>query len=90
MSVPFLLASVSLAIWLYLLLGRGFFWLTRMAPLPAPPSHWPSVVAIVPARNEAAVVGMAVDSLLRQQYTGRFSIVLVDDHSEDGTSEIAR
>jgi hopene-associated glycosyltransferase HpnB len=89
-STLFLLASVSAAIWLYLLLGRGFFWLTRVAPLPAPPARWPSVVAIVPARNEAAVVGAAIDSLLRQQYAGRFSIVLVDDHSEDGTAEIAR
>ncbi|HEV2548552.1 MAG TPA: glycosyltransferase [Stellaceae bacterium] len=90
MSAALLLASVSLAIWLYLLLGRGFFWLTRVAPLPAPPTHWPSVLAVVPARNEAAVVGTAIDSLLRQQYAGRFSIVLVDDHSEDGTAEIAR
>lgn len=89
-SAAFLVASVSLATWLYLLLGRGFFWLTRVAPLPVPPAHWPSVVAVVPARNEAALVGTAIDSLLRQQYAGRFSIVLVDDHSEDGTAEIAR
>jgi hopene-associated glycosyltransferase HpnB len=88
-SAALLLASVSSAVWLYLLLGRGFFWLMRVAPLPAPPARWPSVVAIVPARNEAALVGTAVDSLLRQQYAGRFSIVLVDDHSEDGTAEIA-
>jgi hopene-associated glycosyltransferase HpnB len=89
-SAAFLLGSVSLAIWLYLLLGRGFFWLTRVAPLPPPPERWPSVAAIVPARNEAAVVGTAIGSLLRQQYPGRFSIVLVDDHCEDGTAEIAR
>lgn len=90
MSPAYLLASASLAIWLYLLLGRGFFWLTRVAPLPAPPTRWPSVIAVVPARNEAAVVGAAIDSLLRQQYGGRFSVVLVDDDSADGTAEIAR
>jgi hopene-associated glycosyltransferase HpnB len=31
-----------------------------------------------------------VSSLLAQDYPGRFSIVLVDDHSEDGTAAIAR
>lgn len=90
MSVLFALAALSLAIWLYLLLGRGFFWCVR---LPAPsrlPARWPSVVAVVPARNEAAVVGEAVTSLLTQDYPGRFSVVLVDDHSEDGTAAVAR
>jgi hopene-associated glycosyltransferase HpnB len=89
-SAALFLAGVSAAIWLYLLLGRGFFWRTRVPPLPAPPTRWPDVVAIVPARNEAPVVGAALQSLLRQEYAGRFSIVLVDDHSEDGTDEVAR
>jgi len=84
------LATLSLAIWLYLLLFRGFFWLARLPAPVAPPARWPSVVAVVPARNEAAVVGEAVSSLLAQDYPGRFSVVLVDDHSEDGTAAIAR
>jgi hopene-associated glycosyltransferase HpnB len=84
------LAALSLAIWLYLLLGRGFFWIARVVP-PAPPlARWPSVVAVVPARNEAAVIGEAVGSLLAQNYAGDFSVVLVDDHSSDGTAEVAR
>ena len=41
----------------------------RAAPRRA---RWPSVVAVVPARNEAAVVGAAVASLLAQDYPGRF------------------
>jgi hopene-associated glycosyltransferase HpnB len=44
----------------------------------------------VPARNEAAVVGEAIASLLAQDYRGDFSVVLVDDNSTDGTAEIAR
>ncbi|HWG80674.1 MAG TPA: glycosyltransferase, partial [Stellaceae bacterium] len=84
------LAALSLAIWLYLLLFRGFFWRARLPAPMAPPARWPSVAAVVPARNEAAVVGEAVSSLLAQDYPGRFSIVLVDDHSEDGTAAIAR
>jgi hopene-associated glycosyltransferase HpnB len=84
------LAGLSLAVWLYLLLGRGFFWLARL-PAPArPPERWPSVVAVVPARNEREVVDAALSSLLRQDYRGRFSVVLVDDHSTDGTAELAR
>ena len=84
------LAALSLAIWLYLLLFRGFFWRARLPAPAAPPARWPSVVAVVPARNEAAVVGEAVSSLLSQDYPGRFSIMLVDDHSDDGTAAIAR
>ncbi len=54
------------------------------------PKHWPEVVAIVPARNEAPVVGEAVRSLLRQDYPGKLRIILVDDQSSDGTADIVR
>lgn len=47
------------------------------------------VTAVVPARNEAAVVGRALESLARQQFTGRLQIILVDDTSDDATAEIA-
>jgi hopene-associated glycosyltransferase HpnB len=89
-DIALALATLSLAIWLYLLLFRGFFWVVRLPAPAAPPARWPSVVAVVPARNEAAVVGEVVASLLAQDYPGRFSIVLVDDHSDDGTAAIAR
>ena len=54
---------------------------------PAPPPTWPSVVAVVPARNEADVIARTVGSLLAQDYPGPFRIVLVDDQSTDGTAE---
>jgi hopene-associated glycosyltransferase HpnB len=89
-----LLAVATLAVWLYLLLGRGFFWLAaeRDSQLAADagPATWPSVVAIIPARNEAEVIGGCIGSLLRQKYPGRFDIVLVDDESTDGTAAVAR
>jgi hopene-associated glycosyltransferase HpnB len=87
-------SSISLAIWLYLAFARGAFW-----RLPAfdddtakhePPSAWPRVVAVVPARNEAAAIRQAVTSLLQQNYPGEFSVVIVDDHSEDGTAQFAQ
>jgi len=83
-------ALLALLVWSYLLLGRGLFWVPRIAK-PAPtPKTWPRVTAIVPARDEAATVGAAVTSLLKQEYPGAFSVVLVDDESTDGTVQIAR
>lgn len=80
----------ALAIWVYLLLGRGVFWRMREdRPKISVPSPAPRVTAVIPARNEAAVVGRAVSSLVEQQYPGEFRIVVVDDHSTDGTAEAA-
>src|ERR1051325_5237509 len=76
------------AIWLYLLLFRGGVW--RLRPEAAPGAPTPrSVVAVIPARDEAACVGRAIASLLSQRYPGEFRIVLVDDHSSDGTAAVA-
>ncbi len=50
----------------------------------------PRVVAVVPARDEADVVGRAVASLAAQEYAGEFHIVLTDDGSADGTADVAR
>jgi len=86
------LGLLALAIWLYLLLGRAGFWLARERDdhdKPASLAHWPSVTAVVPARNEADVIGQAMASLLRQDYPGPFRVVLVDDGSDDGTAERA-
>lgn len=87
-----LAAYLALAIWVYLVAGRGGFWLENAD---APPRldtcrRVPSVVAVVPARNEAGVVEKAIASLAGQQYPGAFHIVLVDDSSSDGTAEAAR
>ena len=51
---------------------------------------WPRVVAIIPARNEAETICATVASLLQQDYPGEFSVILVDDHSNDATSDLAR
>ena len=85
------LAALTALIWLALLFGRGFYWLSavRDNERPAQPARWPSVVAVVPARNEAAVIGESVGSLLRQDYPGPLSVVVVDDDSSDGTGDVA-
>jgi hopene-associated glycosyltransferase HpnB len=93
MIAGLLFGFLPLAIWLYLLLGRDWFWRlnerdTRGAP-PAP-AHWPSVVAVVPARNEADVILHSIASLLAQDYAGELRVILVDDQSDDGTGDLAR
>jgi hopene-associated glycosyltransferase HpnB len=50
---------------------------------------WPSVAAVVPARNEAQSLPVTLPPLLAQDYPGEFWVFLVDDNSDDGTGEIA-
>jgi hopene-associated glycosyltransferase HpnB len=87
------LAALSFAIWVYMILGRGRFWLARERDDRAEPSEprvWPAVVAVVPARNEADVIARSIGSLLAQDYPGDFRVILIDDASEDGTAAAAR
>jgi hopene-associated glycosyltransferase HpnB len=51
--------------------------------------RWPSVVAVIPARDEAAILPETLPALLAQEYPGTFSVVLVDDGSRDGTAGVA-
>jgi hopene-associated glycosyltransferase HpnB len=85
------LATAALAIWVYLIVGRGGFWLASERDVGGPePSTWPAVTAVIPARDEAQGVGETIASLLQQDYPGPFSVILVDDQSTDGTTEVAR
>ena len=87
---PTLIAAVPLFIWIYLLLARGHFWRVREDHLASQPlENWPRVTVIVPARNEAQTIAQSILSLAKQDYPGEFSIILVDDHSEDGTAVLA-
>lgn len=84
------LATLAVAIWLYLLLAHGRFWQSGPELAPAKPMTAPAVTVIVPARDEAAVIGATLPTLQRQDYAGSLHIVLVDDASADGTGMIAR
>src|SRR4051812_35853671 len=84
-----LVASIPLAIWLYLVCARGAFWLNTErdeGAVPAPAS-WPRIAAVVPARNEADTIAASIASLTQQDYPGDFAVILVDDDSGDGTAE---
>lgn len=87
-----LLAAAALAAWIYLVLFHGFFWRAdqRLPAETKSPARWPDIVAVIPARDEAPVIGGAVESLLRQDYPGDLRVVVVDDASTDGTADAAR
>ncbi|MBV8681636.1 MAG: glycosyltransferase [Caulobacteraceae bacterium] len=83
------LGALAVLAWAYLMALRGGFWLMRERDdraEPAQPKSWPSVVAVVPARNEADVIATSIGSLIAQDYPGAFQIILVDDNSNDGTA----
>ncbi len=85
-------AALSLAIWIYLYFFHGRFWRCdqRLSPDAPAPAHWPDVIAVVPARNEADVIERSMRAHLDQDYPGRYRVILVDDSSEDGTGDVAR
>lgn len=93
MTVTLVALGLSGLSWIYLLAFRGRFWrcdqrlsVSSKATL----SQWPSVCAIVPARNEAAMLTDSLPGLLTQNYPGNFRVLLVDDQSTDGTADVAR
>jgi hopene-associated glycosyltransferase HpnB len=93
MPVPLAAAACVLAAiaWAYLLVGHGGYWRAdqRLPSSRADPPAWPGVAAVVPARNEAAVLPGTLPTLLAQEYPGAFEVVLVDDESSDRTAEVA-
>ena len=88
------LASVGVLAWAYLLFARGGFW--RAADRDDEPDaiadsgEWPSVTAVIPARDEAGVIGSNLATLRRQHYPGRLRVIVVDDHSRDETARVVR
>ncbi|MFZ9738926.1 MAG: glycosyltransferase [Prochlorotrichaceae cyanobacterium] len=91
--------SLSLLIWLILILFRGQFWrcdqrLQGDSGSKAFNSQagnaqaLPTIAAVIPARNEAEVIETSIRSLLNQDYPGDLSITVVDDQSDDGTATL--
>jgi hopene-associated glycosyltransferase HpnB len=83
-----LLGLLSLLTWLYLLLARGSFWRMPVEG-PAVPASTARVVAVIPARDEADLVGDTVRSLLQQAHVVPLQVIVIDDASSDGTAEAA-
>jgi hopene-associated glycosyltransferase HpnB len=47
------------------------------------------VTVVVPARNEADILPACLPTLLRQDYQGPFTVIVVDDDSTDDTAKLA-
>ena len=87
-----ILGMSCLAAWIYLLAAHGSFWkVWRLGSQVSPAEAIGATIAVViPARNEAEVIGATVQSLLGQSCAESIRIFVVDDHSTDGTAEVAR
>jgi hopene-associated glycosyltransferase HpnB len=83
------IALLSLLVWIYLFFAHGRFWRSLPQLPAAAPAALPSVDIIVPARDEAATIGISIASLLAQDYAGAFRVILVDDNSTDDTAALA-
>ncbi|WP_439814842.1 glycosyltransferase [Zavarzinia sp. CC-PAN008] len=84
-----LLALLPVAAWTFLLLFRGRFWAADQR-LPPARHDGPHVIAVVPARDEADVIGGCIAGLLAQTHQPPIRVILVDDGSSDGTADRAR
>ncbi len=90
-----MLGAATLIAWIVLLAAWGGFWRAdqRLDGQPGDASAaraWPAVVAVIPARDEAATIGSVVRAHRRSDYPGGYAVVVVDDGSTDGTGGIAR
>jgi hopene-associated glycosyltransferase HpnB len=84
-----LIISIALLAWLYLVFLHGDFWSSGPELAPNLPATTPDVDIIVPARDEAGLIGPVIASLLAQDYQGNFRVILIDDNSTDGTAAAA-
>ncbi|MCP6761426.1 MAG: glycosyltransferase [Fischerella sp. CENA71] len=91
-EILFFVVLVSLLIWSGLLTLWGQFWRTdqQLNVTETQLEKFPSVCAVIPARNEADLLPKTLRSLFCQNYPGSFTIFLVDDQSTDGTAEVAQ
>ena len=82
----------SVAATVLFVVGWSCGWLLLARPRharPIPTASRPPVTVVVPARDEAAVIGRLLTAAL-PQFGPADRLLVVDDHSSDGTAEIAR
>lgn len=45
---------------------------------------------IIPVRNRVNTIGNAIDSVLKQKTSFKYNLIIIDNHSTDGTSELIK
>jgi chlorobactene glucosyltransferase len=81
----FILGSLSLLLLNYLL----NLWVFSFPENLTPPPTLPLLSVLVPARNEEKRIGPCLESLLASDYP-HMEILVLDDHSSDGTADFVR
>ena len=69
MTIALVISIAGAAAWVYLLAFRGMFWRLRERDDDSPAASsaaWPSVAAIVPARDEIETIERSIGRLLSQ------------------------
>lgn len=92
-----IIAICSFIIWIYLFFFHGRFWGRGPILYSFPQSsfesmsqQWPDIFVIIPARDEAETIECVTNSLLHQDYAGKYKVLVVDDASIDHTGDIIR
>src|SRR5256885_14458456 len=85
-----IMAALALAAWVYLICARGGFWRGWREPDAPALSDTSAVAVVIPARDEAPLIGGTLRALFAQDYPGAVQIIVVDDHSSDGTAAVAQ
>lgn len=85
-----ILAAVALACWAGVMLAPWGAWLCRerLEADPAPPRTRDDFTVLIPARNEAAVIGETLRALAVA--APRAPVIVIDDQSTDDTAAIVR
>src|SRR5438132_6260235 len=91
-TTALILLCLNALLWLWLLFSPAhratFIDLLNASTEPPPPSEpLPTVVVIVAARNEAAMLPQTIPTLCRQDYPS-LRVILVDDQSDDDSPRV--
>ncbi len=88
--VSLLLFLITLFIRYFMLLWFGYLQhAERTIKGPPTDDSFPPVTVVIPAYNEALVIGDAIDAVLRMDYP-ELEVIVIDDGSNDDTLEVAR
>jgi hypothetical protein len=69
----------------------GAFLAPRFKPIPKFEGRFPVEASVViPVRNRERTIGDAVKSVLQQKFDSLFNLIVVDNHSTDGTTRILK
>ena len=85
-----MLALLTLGIWAYLFVGHWQILVVHAGVGSGRSGGGPGCRCCRSRADEAETIGRVVESLLAQEYAGRFRVILVDDALSDGTAELAR